>query len=183
MNDSPLIVALGAFLKSALDATMLAQGIAEDGWEITQKAQPTQQGTSSKPSVFFQLTMDLPRGYPRLTYDYKVIPMTETVLQAKETTFKISTLFKQDPSSSRRFTAHDMLVAVHMAFMSPVKRQPLLDAGINILKIQHISNEAFEDDRHMFEYHPGFDVVLTHYQVSVNEIPSTNKITGTFERI
>ncbi|XAO36901.1 hypothetical protein WP1_262 [Pseudomonas phage WP1] len=32
--------------------------------EVMQKAQPTQQGTSTKPAIFFQKLPDIPRGWP-----------------------------------------------------------------------------------------------------------------------
>lgn len=164
MFDGELIAKLVVELNVAM--TSAQEALKFPDFEVVQKAQPTQQGTSTRPTIFFQKLFDIPRGWPATDWylDNATREYVEITRQHIETTFQISSLHWQNPEMTHVVTASDIVNYVRAYFQarSTIERAKELD--FLILRVSQISNEAFENDNHQFEFHPSFDMVVTYNQ-------------------
>lgn len=173
MTDNQLIV----LLASQLDAAVVS-----GGWNYLtiQKDQPTQQGVPFDGAVFFQKLFDHPYGSPMLSKvsNYPTMTFTETDEQWYETHFQISALVTQDPTNLSLPTASDVANYVKMYLASRASRSVLMAQNVGTLRVTEVRDPAFQDDRERFEYHPNFDIVLTHIRTIELTIPGTNDVRG-----
>lgn len=171
MKDNDLI----ALLSSQIDAAVLS-----GGWTFPtiQKDEPTQQGQPSPGAVYFQKLFDHPYGSPMLSKvsNYPVMTFTETDQQWYETHFQISSLVTQDPTDLTLPTASDVANYVKMYLASRTSRNVLMAQNVGTLRVTEVRQPAFQDDRERYEYHPSFDIVLTHIRDIEITIPGTNDI-------
>lgn len=179
MLDSELIPFIGKFLESCI-----AQGFPNLGpSEVIQGAQPTQEGTPKVPTVIYIKLPDRPRGWPMRKY----LPVpgspgsaTEVVMQLYETSIQVSCLKWQDPTmpNAQVVTASDLLNRLMMGFTMPSAIYEFNKLGVNLLRIDEVTNDPFENDNHQFEFHPTFVVVITHSRevdVKVGAITSADE--------
>ncbi|QQO38567.1 hypothetical protein [Pseudomonas phage TH15] len=164
MFDGELIEKLVVELTAAM--TSAKETLQFPDFEVVQKAQPTQQGTSTKPVIFFQKLFDIPRGWPATDWylDNVARKYVEITRQHVETTFQISSLHWQNPELDHVVTAADIANYVRAYFQARSTIQRVKELDFLILRVSHISNEAFENDKHQFEFHPSFDMVVTYNQ-------------------
>lgn len=174
MLDSQLVTILGGEIERAL-----VMGLPNLGpCEVIQKGQPTQEGTPTMQTVFFEKLFDRPRGWPMASFEKSDAGYTESVQQLYETNFQISSLAWQDPLADKVVTASDLVNQVHMFFMLPSEILHLNVLGVSILRVSDIRNPYFENDRHQFEAHPSFDIVVTHNRTIAVDIPAITSAKG-----
>lgn len=176
MLDSQLIILISGEILKALQMGFPAFGPTE----IAQKAQPTNEGVPSDPTVFFEKLFDLPRHWPIIGFQKSTpeVDFSESAKQLYETTFQISALRWQDPESLVVYTASDLLNYVYMYFQLKSVRDGLIKQGVNVLKVNEIRNPYFQNDRHQFEAHPSVDIVFTHMRTMEILIPAITSATG-----
>lgn len=152
------------------------------GWgdiQVSQKAQPEQQGVYSGRSIFIQKIFDSRYGFAgtMLEYDEVDEDFKSTESQIIETTFQITALARQgfDPAKP---TASDILNYLALAFSSRANIEELLKVKLNILRITQVRNETFDDDESRFEFHPNFDVIIVHSREFETVVPRVDHITG-----
>lgn len=180
MTDNQMI----QLLASKLDAAVLAAGYLDgDGlpFPVVQLDQPTQQGTPTEAAVFFQDISCVHYGWPLTTkvYDEASTNFVYAEVQLVEHTFQISGLVKQDPSDVNRPTAKDVVSYMKMYVGSTYVAQELQAAnGVGTLRVTNVSNPAFEDDSHQYEYRPSFDITFSYRKIINFIVPSTNVVKG-----
>lgn len=175
MTDNQLI----ALLASQLDAAVLSGGWS---FNVIQKDQPTQQGVPTEGAVFLQKIQDHAYGSPMIRKDsnYPTKTFTEHNDQWYETTFQISALVTQDPENLTLPTASDVANYVKMYLASRTSRMVLMQQNVGTLRVTQVRDPAFQDDRERYEYHPNFDIVLTHQRTLDIVIPGTNDVRQDF---
>lgn len=178
MKDSRVIELLAATLDKC--AAIMAVEIGVDGIPVVQKDQPTQQGTNSGATIYFQKLFDVPRGTPRLTFgkDDETGVWMDGIQQVYETHFQISALDWQDPTLTNINTASDLVNGVFQLLMIESMRSAMKAENLMVLRVDQVRNPSFENDKGQFEYHPNFDLVLTHNAMRQIPIDSTNVIDG-----
>lgn len=167
MLDNELI----ALVLTTLIAQESIAGIS--GTPIKQAFQPTQQGANVQPTGYFYKVGDRRRGYPfrEDVYDSDQQAMVHTEKQAYETTFQISVLATQNPSTPTQYTASDILNLIAYILQSAQTVAALEAQSVGILHIGDVRNPYFVDDRQRFEASPSLDFTLTHYQVITSTMP------------
>lgn len=146
------------------------QGLVQMGPEfsatpVIQKDQPTQQGIPYERAVYFQKLFDRTRGWAKTTSapkDAEGLQFNVTDDQLVATHFQISTLAIQDPADLNSVTAADMANHLRMWMNHRMTVEFLAPHGVNVELVRELKNNPFEDDRHRSEYHPGFELVVTH---------------------
>lgn len=179
MKDSELIPLFASVLDRCAAEMAIELGVPMIA--VVQKDQPTQQGTASGPTIYFQKLFDVPRGQPKIEYDLtSQSNMREVGTQLYETHFQISALYWQNPMKQENInTASDLINGIQQLLQLPVIRKPLLDMKVRTLRVDQVRNPPFENDDHQFEYIPNFDIVLTHWATRSAHIDSTSDISGT----
>lgn len=167
MNDNDLIQIFFPIIKAGLIA---------DGYDsviVKQANQPTQQGVSLQPTVYFFKISDTRYGFPHFYDQWNSITgvMDHVEEQWYETRFQISALAIQDPKDISAPTASDIVNEVSMILQSTNTISQLMNNDIGILRISDVTNPYFQDDRDQFEAMPYFDFVLTHKRVRVSQSP------------
>jgi hypothetical protein len=163
MLDGQLISFLGAEILTAVAASDFGP------IEVVQKGQPTQEGVPDGPTVFFEKLFHTDVGWPMVSWvkDPLSDQYIEEVTQRIETTFQITALWWQDPLATKVVTASDLVNQVNLYFKLPSTIGRFLLNKISLLRVREVRNPYFENDRHQFEAHPSFDLVLTH-NTSIN---------------
>lgn len=168
-------------------ATRLEAASAAGGWldstgspyGVSQKMQPTQQGITTDPQVYFQKLFDIPFGYAEVTHspdpsgEYQMIEREE---QAMQTTFQISAMVIQNPADLTIPTASDVVLFVRSFLMARETVRLFIKSGANVLRVGDVQNPYFQDDRSLNEASPSFDIVITHSRVIENRIGSIIKV-------
>lgn len=172
MTDNQLI----QFMAAQLDAAMVASN-----WNyiVLQKDNPTLEGIPSAPAVFFEKLFDHAYGWPIEDLEYNKPPVdnySDNETQLLETTFQISALVIQDPSNLNLPTASDVVNYLNLWLRHWVTLQQFRTQNVGILRVTQIRNPWFEDDRHRFEAHPNFDLVLTHQNVLTMTVPAAVQV-------
>jgi hypothetical protein len=164
-------------------ATQLEAASALAGWNysVIQKDQPTQEGIPTAPTIFFEKLFDHAYGWPELFYsDYN--PATNTFTQTEkqwaETTFQVSALVIQDPTSLSLPTASDVVNYMKLFTNSRAAIKAFKAQGVSALRISEVRNPYFRDERHTFEANPNFDIVLQHQRTLVTTVGATNVVVG-----
>lgn len=166
---------------------------------VVQSYQPTFQGTPTQPTLFIYKIGDQRVGFPEKKSKWIVQNQdigTETenpittesgaliqadgsgqgVMQHWEvqrylTTFQISALATQDPSTPMQLTASDLVNYAVSVMQSDTFIAAIEAQGVGVLRISDVRNPYFIDDRGQFEASPSFDAVLAHNQVIVSQTP------------
>jgi len=144
-----------------------------DGVIVKQSYQPTQQGTDSEPAVYFQKIGDKRYGFLQTSdvWDEDENVMVHTETQQYETTFQFSALVLQSPLNPYSYTAADLVNEVAAIMQSNATQDILLESDVGILRVMNVVNPFFTDDFDKFEAAPLFELVLTHKQTRVTEVP------------
>lgn len=177
MTDSELLSFVGQMITTALLNGVSVLGAVD----VVQKDSPTQQGTNSAPTAYFERVFDIGRGMPIVKNEYSPDTglMTETTVRLTETTIQISALSWQDPTNPVVVTAADIVQYINTYFQAPSVRAVFLKNGLNMLKVTDVRNPWFENDRNQFEAMPNFDFVLTHQRsisLVIDSIKSANGV-------
>ena len=172
MNDNDLIKLFRPIIRDGL----LAQNY--PNVKILQSNQPTQQGVTTTPTLYFFKVMDHLRGSPQRkdVYDSSIQAMRHTDVQVYETTFQISALVTQDPADTNQITASDLVNVVAAILQSDYAIAQLLTQNVQILKIMDVRNPYFVDDRDRFESFASFDFILTYERNLRSTTPIVQKI-------
>lgn len=178
MKDSRVIELLAATLDKC--AAIMATEIGVASIPVVQKDQPTQQGTNTEATLYFQKLFDVPRGFPKLTFgkDDETGVWMDGIQQVYESHFQISALDWQDPTLTNVNTASDLINGVFQLLMIESMRSTMKAENLMVLRVEQVRNPSFENDRGQFEYHPNFDLVLTHNSIRQIQIDSTDVIEG-----
>lgn len=174
MLDSELIVILGA----EIIAGAVASFPSLVGIPLIQKAQPTQQGTATGPSIYFENIDDSPRHWPSTQTALVDGVFKEITTQQIESVYQISSLLWQDPAATIIITAKDLASQIMMWFNSPATIQRLRRNNIGLLRVTKVRNEKFENESHQFEAHPSFDITITVNRTLSVEIPKITYVDG-----
>lgn len=150
---------------------------------VSQKEQPTQQGVTTDPQIFFEKLYDVPFGYPEVSHsinntDPNNPQMVETELQLVETTFQVSALVIQEPSDLTIPTASDVVNLIRSFLISRQTIRLWAKQGVSLLRVTQVRNSYFEDDRHRNEASPNFDIVLTHNRTISQNVNSVSEMDG-----
>lgn len=170
----------------ALFRPLIIAGMSMRGYgnvEVKQSYQPTQQGVSNTPVIYFFKVSDHRYGFPKRTAAYDPIAGVTnlTTITYYETTFQINGLVVQDPTNINGITASDLVKITAEILQHDIALDILHAAEVGIERITDIRNPYFLDDRNRFEASPSFDFTLTHKQVNVVIVPDTqNAESGIF---
>jgi hypothetical protein len=155
---------------------IIQAGLLADGFTnvtVKQSNQPTQQGVNSNPVVYFFKVASKRYGYlgRYAKWDSVNNVMVHTETQYYETTFQVSALVRQFPTTPNQYTASDLINEVASIMQSDNTLGILNDSGVGILRVQELVNPYFVDDRDNFEASPSFDFTLVSQANRVNNIP------------
>jgi hypothetical protein len=166
---------------------------------VLQAYQPTMQGVNTAPALYIHKIGDQRVGFPRkrskwvTTYSQletesdqgiatesgigvdadgtQQSSMVHTETQRYVTTFQISALATQDPSTPMQLTASDLVNFAAAVVQSDAFIQAIEAQGVGVLKVFDVRNPYFQDDRGQFEASPSFDMTLCHNMVIVSTVP------------
>jgi hypothetical protein len=173
-NDNDIIQIFLPIINDAL----IADGFPEV--KVKQANQPTQQGVNTAPTVYFFKVANKRYGWLGRNdiWDINAVPpqMIHTESQYIESTWQLTALVLQNPTTPNQYTASDLINEVASIMQSDNTRAILNNSGIGILRVSDIRNPYFVDDRDNFEASPSFDFVLTYQNIR----NSTNPIISTF---
>lgn len=167
MTDNQLI----QLFLPIIQAGLIVDGFA--GVIVKQANQPTQQGVNSSPTVYFTMIDKRRYGYLGRFYawDSDDSVMVHTESQYMESTFQVSALVRQFPTTPNQYTANDLVYEVSNIMQSDSTLDLLNAAGVGILRVTDIRNPYFTDDRDQFEAVPSFDFTLTYQNSRVMNTP------------
>lgn len=153
---------------------IIQNGLTADGFEgvvVKQANQPTQQGINVGPTLYFFKVGDVPVGLISTQETLIDGVLTDSTYQWYQTTFRISALVLQDPTTPSQYTASDLVNEARAIMQSQITVETLAQSDVGILRVTEVGNQYFKDDRDQFEANPSFDFTLTHMQNRV-EIPN-----------
>jgi hypothetical protein len=166
-NDNDLI----RLFLPVINAGLIADGFS--GVTVMQSNQPTQQGITVAPLVYFFKVFNKRYGWLAHYDEWNGSEMVHTEAQYFEVTWQVSALVLQNVQTPS-YTASDLVNEVACIMQSDKTRDILNANGIGILRIMDIVNPYFVDDRDNFEAAPSFDFVLTgqNFRTSTNPVVS-----------
>lgn len=177
-DDIDLITVFADLLERAL----AAKGITDT--PVVQLNQPTQQprGTSS---VYFNFMFDKRFGWPQtsMLYDEVKKEFVFTERQHFIGTVQVSALYPATPGDMARITAKDLInyLAQKMNSMNYVRA--FRKAGLGILRIPHINQSPFDNDRGQYEFMPSFDMDICFNREIGDTVPPIVEILGELDRV
>lgn len=145
------------------------QGVTAIGLPLDTLISSTGTGTGGVGTYNLSRTSVVPLSEQLMTSGAPAMIHTETCQY--ETTFQLSALATQNPSSTTQKTASDLLNYAAYALQSAAAVQKFEDEGVGILDVREVRNTPFKDDRDQFEYGPSFDFVMTHKQTIIATTP------------
>lgn len=150
-------------------------------YPVIQKQQPTQEGITYSPAVFFEKLFDVPFGFAKVknSYNSGTGVMTQMELQPTETTIQISSLVIQHPNDLSVPTASDVVNSMRAYLTSRVNLANWKTQGVSVLRVRRVENPYFEDDRHRNEATPSFDLVMTYKRAISQTVNSASTMSGT----
>ncbi len=156
---------------------IIQEALISDGFEnvtVKQSNQPTQQGLTSNPTVYFFKVSNKRHGYLGRNdfFNGSSQNMNHIESQYYECTFQVSALVLQYPVTPNQFTASDLVNEVASIMQSDNTRAILNSSGVGILRITNFMNPYFIDDKDNYEASPSFDFTLT-YQNNRNMLVNT----------
>lgn len=166
MTDNELIALLIGILRAAFTAQDLEV-------KVRQSYQPRQQGTPTPKTVLINKIFNKRFGYLSRNdeYDEDAQVMRHTEKQWMETTFQITALAIQNPTTPEEPTASDLVNNVAQILQTDATLAVLRASNVGIYRISDIRNPYFVDDKERFEASPSFDFITTHEQVYISEVP------------
>lgn len=166
MTDNELIALLIGILRDAFTAQSLDV-------KVRQANQPRQQGTPTQRTVLLNKIHNKRFGYLSRNDEYIEIDqvMRHTEKQWFETTFQITTLAIQNPTTIDEPTASDLANNVAQILQTDKTLAILRAANVGIYRIMDVRNPYFLDDKERFEASPSFDFITTHEQIYISETP------------
>lgn len=178
MNDNQLIQLFLPIIKAGL--------IADGFTNVMVQASdlPNQQGIPRVPTVFFKKIHDHRYGWGKAYPKWDVGLAAERLHEDQwhETTFQISTLYIQNPSTPNQYTAADLCNEVAYIMQSEATRVTLMAQNVGILRVSEITNPYFQDDKDQFEAMPSFDFILTSLETRVSTIPVVSSFVADVHR-
>jgi hypothetical protein len=144
---------------------IIKNGLVQDGFNnviVKQSNQPTQQGINTSPTIYFFKVASKRYGFLGRYDKWNNTQMIHKEVQYMESTFQISALVLQYPTTPNQYTASDLVYEVSSIMQSDNTRDILNESGIGILRVTDLLNPYFVDDRDQFEASPSFDFVLTY---------------------
>jgi len=180
VRDKQLNALIMAQLKPLMQATTGLSGVA-----LARNFQPTQQGATTGPAVYFVKIGDKRYGHVSRRDEYNTIPgdFTHTEGQAYETTYQFSAMVPQLPLSDTSLTESDILNMVSGIMQSDTILQAFRAAGVGIQRVTEVRNPYVIDDRDLFEAEPSFDIVFTHSRETVTTIPAVVTYEANLSRV
>ena len=162
-----------------INAGLIADGFT--GVTVKQANQPTQQGIQTNPAIYFFKVGDKRYGYlGRLDeWDQVHSTMVHNESQYYESTWQVSALVLQNPTTPNQYTASDLVNEVASIMQSDMTRDILNQSGVGILRVMDLINPYFVDDRDNFEASPSFDFVLTYENIRPSTSPIISEFNGT----
>ena len=163
-------------LVGAIIAGEVAAGI--PGTPVAQAFQPDLQGVNSQPTAYLYKIGDQRVGFVGRSDIWDTVNgvMVHTETQQYTTTFQISALAQQNPSTPTQYTASDILNLVASILQSSVTIATLEAQDVGILHIGDVRNPYFTDDYQRNEAAPSMDIVLCHKQVITTQTPIVSEV-------
>ncbi len=173
MTDNELII----LLRSQMTAAQLAAGY---NYVLVKGSQPRQQGTPSQSTFFYQKKWDVPYGFPQTStlWDPDNQILTEITTQFMQTTFQIGAFALETPGETATPTASDALKMLQLYFSSNTNLRVFNANNVGMYRIQHLSNDYYDNDKSQYEPAPLLELTLTHQTSMTSVIPFTTEIDG-----
>jgi hypothetical protein len=166
----------------SLLASQLEAASAAGGWNyaVSQKDQPSQEGTSTLPMIYFEKIDDNEYGFPMVAFSYQSAPnnFSEVETQLEETMFQISARVPQDPTNLTLPTASDVVKFLKRYIQSRASISTFWASKVSMLRVTSVRNPYAVNDRERFEATPNFDIVLQHTNTNSAVVPAVSKIVG-----
>lgn len=155
---------------------IIQAGLIADGFMnvvVAQANQPTQQGFTSSPTVYFYKVGNKRYGFLGRSdvWDSVHSKMVHTESQYYETTFQVSAYIHQLPTTPFQYTSSDLVNEVASIIQADTTLATLNNAGVGILRVTDITNPYFTSDKDEFKASPSFDFVLTYQNSRVTNTP------------
>jgi hypothetical protein len=149
------------------------------GTPIAAAFQPTRQGVNTQPTAYIYKIGDRRYGSLRRSdcWNIDTSKMVHTEEQQYETTFQLSALATQNPSTPVQYTASDICNLCAAILQSSVAIQTFEANGVGIERVTDVRNPYFDDDRAQNEANPSFDYCLTHKQKITSTTPIISSTT------
>jgi hypothetical protein len=143
---------------------------------IKQAFQPTNVGANSAPTAYLYKIGDHRFGWPQKldVWDEGIETMVHTETQNYETTFQMSFLATQDPSTPDKYTASDYLNSIAYILQSDTSIDTFTTQGVGVKRIENIRNIYFMNDKSRMQAAPSFDFVMAHQQIITSSAPIVN---------
>lgn len=143
---------------------------------IKQAFQPINIGANSQPTAYLYKIGDHRFGFPDKADNWDSVNqiMVHTETQNYETTFQISFLATQDPTTPNAYTASDYLNSIAYILQSDTTINGFNQQGVGVKRIENIRNIYFMNDKSRFQAAPSFDFVITHQQVVTSSTAIVN---------
>ena len=177
MRDNEIMKILIPFLTTSVADYLVANNVMMPAVKVQQNYQPHQQGTPLQPVVALHKLSNTRYGFP-LIQDKWNIPlqrMEHTEEEVIENIYQVNTLVIQDPSDTEQVTSSDLCNIVAEILQSAKGNKYLHDNGLNVYRIQPITNVYFQDDRDRQEASPSFDFTLQHKTTTISLSPIVTK--------
>ena len=152
---------LAKLIRFALLSGLDARGYSADVW---QSNQPRQQALPDGPLVFFFRVSVVNVGWPGRRTEKVAGATVTTTTQRRESRWQIGSMVPQSPGSSGP-TAAEYTLAAASVMQHDATIDFLAASDVGVLHVQDIRSTWFQDDRHQFEEHSSFDVVLMHHDI------------------
>lgn len=143
------------------------------GVTVAQENQPTQQGINDNPTIYFQKISSKRCGFQgfRDVWNEENEEMEHTEIILMECMFKVSCLFKQNPSTPDQLTASDLVQEVALILNSQKTIQTLQSYEIGIMRLMDITNMYFINDRDQYYAKPSFNFILRFVERRLSTVP------------
>lgn len=171
MNDNALI----QLFLPIITAQLLVDGFTNV--IVQQYDQPTQQGITRLPTVFFQKVYNHRYGWGHAYNKWNTVTHQEDLHEDQwhETHFQFFTMVVPNLLQPISYTAADLANEVASILQSQATRVTLMASNVGILRISEITNPYFQDDRDQFEATPTFDFILTSLETRVSIVPTVTE--------
>lgn len=168
MNDNLLI----SFIISALNTGLTAAGIT--GVSVEQSYQPTDQGTTSGPTIYLHKISMQRYGFLKRSNSFVNGVNTHKEKQLLITTYQLNATAIQNPAETAALTAGDYVETAAAILNSDAARLFLQANKIQVERIKVGRQTYFKDDKDRFESDPSYDCSFIHSLVRTSITPSTN---------
>jgi len=180
MNDKQI----AALFMSELLPSMQADGTLP-GVGLARNFQPTQQGATTAPYVYFFKVGDHRYGHPERRDEWNETAQTFDHVESQqyESTYQFSAWIPQTPKNVTSLTESDILNTVSGIMQSDALLAAFNAQGVGILRVTDVRNPYIVDERDRFEAVPTFDIVLTHKRRKVSTLPAVVTYDANMSRV